>query len=106
MDKSILFSFLLPSHPDLLPILQEIREKYDIPEITQEDEGIHELLLCENDLDLEKILLETQKDIYQRVREIPGLIPDGFKTIYQHYEVPQVKEAYSLRSSHRLCRWS
>lgn len=82
MSQSKLFTSLLPSHPDLLPILQEIREKYAIPEIGPEDEGIHELLLSDSDLNLEEI----QKEIYQKVREIPDLFPAGFINILQHYE--------------------
>jgi hypothetical protein len=40
MNETKLLSSLLPGHPDFQHILQNIREKYDIPEIIPEDVGI------------------------------------------------------------------
>jgi len=41
MKETQLLSKLNPAHPDFLPILQNIREKYNIPEISPEDELIN-----------------------------------------------------------------
>ncbi len=36
MKETQLLTSLLPAHPDILPILKEIREKHNIPEIDPE----------------------------------------------------------------------
>jgi hypothetical protein len=41
----------LPSHPDLHPILQNIRNKYGISEIDPADIGMKEILLSDNEID-------------------------------------------------------
>lgn len=40
MKEAHLLGKLLPSHPDILPILEEIREKYQIPEISPTDNSL------------------------------------------------------------------
>jgi hypothetical protein len=40
MKETKLLGKLLPSHPDILPILVEIREKYHIPEISPIDNSL------------------------------------------------------------------
>jgi hypothetical protein len=44
MHEAKLIGKLLPSHPDLLPIIKEIRAKFDIPEIGPEDDGVQKSL--------------------------------------------------------------
>ena len=47
MKESKLIGALMPSHPDILSILVEIHEKYQIPEISLEDDGCNtEILLA------------------------------------------------------------
>jgi hypothetical protein len=46
VQETELISSLLPSHPYILPILQNNRDKYKIPEISPEDDGIIEILLA------------------------------------------------------------
>ena len=36
---------LLPSHPDFTSIIQAIRKKYDLPEISPDDDTIEESIL-------------------------------------------------------------
>ena len=38
---------LLPSHPDFLRIIQELRQKYNLPEISPDDAPITEIYLGE-----------------------------------------------------------
>ena len=45
MKESELLGKLMPGHPDILPKMENIREKYQIPEVRPEDEYITELLL-------------------------------------------------------------
>jgi len=40
MKESKFIGTLLPSHPDLTPIIQAIREKYNLPEISPNDDPI------------------------------------------------------------------
>ena len=38
MKETELLGTLMPPHPDILPIIENIREKYQIPEVSPEDE--------------------------------------------------------------------
>jgi hypothetical protein len=77
MNLSMLFSSLLPSHPDLLPILQNIRKKYGIPEINPDDIGMKEILLSDNDIDW----LSVRQEIEAQVRNKPELLPPSIKPL-------------------------
>jgi hypothetical protein len=52
MKESELLGKLMPGHPDVLPIIENIREKYQIPEVRPEDEDITELLLTNHEIAL------------------------------------------------------
>jgi len=60
MQETELISSLLPSHPDILPILQNIRDKYKIPEISPEDDGITEILLADGQIDWDAVRQEIE----------------------------------------------
>jgi hypothetical protein len=53
MNEAELLGELFPSHPDIIPIIQNIREKYEIPEVSPEDD-IDGILLAR------RILIGTQ----------------------------------------------
>ena len=59
MQKSKLISTLLPSSPDFQPIIQAIREKYELPEVNPEDDLIEEIFLNDEPVTLE----DFRKDI-------------------------------------------
>ena len=42
---------LLPSSPDFSPIIQTIKDKYKLPEISPDDDGITEVLLADEQID-------------------------------------------------------
>ncbi|HCC79395.1 MAG: hypothetical protein A2X25_06715 [Chloroflexi bacterium GWB2_49_20] len=65
-----LFSSLLPSYPDLLPIIQEIREKYNIPEVGSEDGGMTEVLLADEQIDWDAV----RQDIEDQLRANPDIL--------------------------------
>ncbi len=44
MLETQLLGKILPSHPDIMPILLDVRKKYQIPEINSEDNGFKKLL--------------------------------------------------------------
>ncbi len=47
MLETKVYGKLLPTHPDIMSILLDIREKYKIPEITFDDNGFSILLKYE-----------------------------------------------------------
>jgi len=49
MREDKVFSELLPSHPDFLPILQRIRAAYDIQKLTSDYNGLVDLLLSDKE---------------------------------------------------------
>jgi hypothetical protein len=55
---------LLPSHPDIMPILLDVRKKYQIPEISPSDNGFK--ILIKHDL-------ETDSDSTHRLIPLPQL---------------------------------
>jgi hypothetical protein len=58
MKESELLGRLLPGHPDIIPIIEKIREKYQIPPINPEDDDITQLLL-------------TNDEVHQDIDECP-----------------------------------
>jgi hypothetical protein len=72
MRETQLLSALYPAHPGFLPILQNITEKNNIPEISPQDDSIKELLLSEGiDLDTIRQYIENQ------LKDNPDLLPTG-----------------------------
>jgi len=51
MKESQFLGTLLPFLPDFIPILQSIREKYDLPEISPDDDGMTGIHLCDMNID-------------------------------------------------------
>jgi len=78
MNESILLSKLLPSHPDFYPIVQAIREKYNIPEVSKSDDGITEILLSDQDIDWKSV----HNDIKQQLVDNPEVLKDNFFALY------------------------
>lgn len=66
MKETELLGKLLPGHPDILPIIENIREKYGIPPINPEDDPT-EILLTRDDINWEVV----EKDIETQVESIP-----------------------------------
>lgn len=71
MKEAELLGSLLPSHPDLVPIIEAIRQKYQLPEISLDDAPIEEIYLGDEIIPLE----EFRKDIAEHVRADLSFIP-------------------------------
>ena len=56
MKESELVGKLLPGHPDVFPIIENIREKCQIPEVRPEDDGITHVLLTNYETDWDAVL--------------------------------------------------
>jgi hypothetical protein len=78
LKESRFLGALLPSHPDFLPIVQAIREKYNLPEIRPDDEPIIEICLGDEIIPLE----EFRKDIENRMRENLSFLPPDLLKVY------------------------
>lgn len=76
MKESELLGKLLPGHPDILPIIKNIRDKYQIPEVDPEDD-IGAILLTRDDIDWEVV----KQDIDAQVRDLPFLNDSDAKYI-------------------------
>jgi hypothetical protein len=73
MKEARLLGTLLPSHPDFIPIVQAIREKYNLPEISPDDDPITEIYLGDEIVPLE----EFHQDIENRIQKnLTFLSPD------------------------------
>lgn len=58
MKETELFGKLLPTHSDFLPILEDVREKYKIPEISPTDNSLKILLEHESEIDWKAVHAE------------------------------------------------
>jgi hypothetical protein len=77
MKETQLLGKLLPSHPDILPVLVEIREKYQIPEISPTDNSLKILL----EYDLEIDWKAVHAEILEKLKE-SDFLPDKTKKMY------------------------
>jgi len=65
MKESQFLGTLLPSSPDFLPIIQELRYKYNLPEIRPDDDPIKDIYLDDEIVPLE----EFHQEIENLIRE-------------------------------------
>ena len=79
MKEAKFLGALLPSSPDFLPIIQSVREKYDLPEISPKDDPIEKIYLGDEIVPLE----EFRQDIENRLRENLGFMPPETAKLYQ-----------------------
>src|SRR5262245_37867308 len=71
MNEAKFFGALLPFLPEFQPILKNIREKYGIPEISPDQDGITEITLADHEINWDNV----RKDIDLQVRSNPDLLP-------------------------------
>lgn len=80
MQENKLLGALLPSHPDLLPIIKAVRAKYNLPELYPDDIPIKEIFLGDEFISFE----EFRQDIKKRILEnMTGIFPEDFIKQYQ-----------------------
>lgn len=82
MNENKLLSSLLPSHPDFQLILQNIREKYNIPEISPDDEPISEIYFGEEIIPLERFRTDIEKPLRENLSFLP---PNLLNSLYQRH---------------------
>lgn len=69
MDIAGFLSTILPTHPDILPILNDLRAKYDIPK-AEPGEDLLPILIAEG-LDLESV----RADLVHAIRGLSSILP-------------------------------
>jgi hypothetical protein len=84
MQESKLFGTLLPSSPDFLPIVQAMRAKCKLPEISPDDDPIEEIFLYGERVRLEDFRQEIKSLVQESEDYLP---PELFKMVTQarHY---------------------
>jgi hypothetical protein len=78
MKESKFLGALLPSSPDIAPIIQAVREKYSLPEISPDDDPIEEIYLGDEIVQLK----EFRRAIESLVRENLDFMPPDMKKLY------------------------
>jgi len=78
MQESKLLGTLIPSSPDFLPIVNEMRRKYQLPEVSPDDDPITEVFL-----DGEPVALEDfRKQIKNLVEDTTDHLPPDMSKIF------------------------
>ena len=80
MNESKFLGALLPASPDFAPIIEAVREKYGLPELSLEDDPITEIYLGDAIISLE----EFRRDIRSRILEnLEKIVPEDFSKNYK-----------------------
>jgi hypothetical protein len=64
MKESKLLGKLLPGHPDIFPIIENIREKYQIPPVNPEDDDITQLLLTNYEIPWDAVRRDIEDQVH------------------------------------------
>lgn len=90
MNESEFLSTLLPSSPDFQPVIQTIREKYQLPEVDPDGEPISEIYLGDELISLQ----DFRKEIENLVRENADFMPEDTAKLYKAAKA--IGEQYAL----------
>jgi hypothetical protein len=79
MKEAKFIGSLMPSHPDFQPIIQEIREKYQLPEVDPDGEPISEIYLGDEIIPLE----DFRKELKDLLTESLDYLPEQVMQLYR-----------------------
>jgi len=79
MKESQFIGTLMPSHPHFQPIIQEMREKYNLPEIDPDGEPIKEIYLDDKIIPLEEFLHELESIVIRSTSFLPPELATYYK---------------------------
>ena len=79
MDEQKFFGALLASSPDFVPIIEAMREKYKLPEVSPQGEVIEEIYLEDRIVPL----IEFHQEIKDRLRENLSFLPEKTLQLYK-----------------------
>jgi len=95
MKESKLLGALLPSHPELIPIIRDVREKYKLPEISLDTEPIEEIYFGDEIIPLDKF----RDEIAERVRaNLDFMPPDTLKQYNALKKLPELEKMEGLET--------
>lgn len=92
MKEAKFIGALMPTHPDFLPIIQEIREKYQLPEVDPDGEPIAEIYLGDEIIPLE----DFRQEILSMVEESDIFITPDHQ-LYQTYKSAKLNKGKPLK---------
>lgn len=96
MKESKFLGALLPSSPDFLPIIEAIREKYKLPEISPDDDPIKEIYLGDEIIPLE----EFRREIENLIRADLAFMPPA--TAKQYLSAKALSQIQELKDIDKL----
>lgn len=80
MQETKLLGTPLPSSPDLIPIVRQLREKYGLPELGPDDEPITEIFLDGEPVPLENFHQEIRSLVQDHAAfPPPSIVPHCFR---------------------------
>jgi hypothetical protein len=95
VKESKFIGALMPSHPDLHPIIQTLREKYLLPEVDPDGEPIEEVYLGDDIIPLQ----DFRQEIRSLVEQSTSYLPPEYANLYkgkQWLGKPLDTEAYVI----------
>jgi hypothetical protein len=90
---------LLPSHPDILPIIEAIREKYNLPEITDPEDSIQEVFLNDEPVTFEEFRREIKSRLLENLDFLPPDIVKQYKASKSISEMGELQDIALLPNS-------
>lgn len=79
MKEAKFLGALMPSHPDLQPIIQEIRNKYSLPEVDPEGEPIKEIFLGDKQVTFEEFLKDIESLVVGKTDFLPPVLANYYR---------------------------
>lgn len=80
MKESKFLGALFPSHPDLIPIIETIRDKYKLPVVNPQEDPIKEIYLGDEFVSFEEFRQEIKNRILENLNSI---FPENYVKQYQ-----------------------
>jgi hypothetical protein len=80
MKEAKFLGNLLPAHPDIIPIVKAVREKYNLHEVNPEEEPIEEIYLEDRIVPFEEFRQEIMSQILEN---LDSLFPENFVKTYR-----------------------
>ncbi len=78
MKEAKLLGTLMPTHPDLFPIVEQMRAKYQLPEISPDDDPITEIYLGDRIVPLKEFREEIQMLVQTKTVLLPPKIAEFY----------------------------
>ena len=98
MKETEFLGTLMPTHPDLFAIVQEIRRKYNLPEISPDDEPITEIYLGDQIVPLRVFRKEIEMEVQKKVVLLPPTMRDFYVRAKTLLSQPVKHRKYSYLS--------